>query len=107
MGRDDFWRHGERGGIQFNEDTLWHGKPHRLMFAGALEALQNPPPSSSKVTPVKRGNSPKKVRSVIRCGNCSYQPFAVRLTFRATKRDEYRCELDLDSRHRDRELQGW
>ena len=85
--------------IQFNEDTLWRGKPHDYVRAGALEALpeirrlvfEGKADEAGKLAREKAISDP--VRQL------PYQPFGdLRLTFPGHENvTEYRRELDLDS----------
>ncbi len=85
--------------IQFNEDTLWRGKPHDYVRAGALEALpeirrlvfEGKADEAGKLAKEKAISNP--VRQL------PYQPFGdLRLTFPGHESvKEYRRELDLDS----------
>ncbi|MEK7781490.1 MAG: glycoside hydrolase family 95 protein, partial [Verrucomicrobiota bacterium] len=85
--------------IQFNEDTLWRGKPHNYVRDGAVEALpeirrlvfEGRADEAAKLAREKAISDP--VRQL------PYQPFGdLRLTFPGHENvTEYRRELDLDS----------
>lgn len=85
--------------IQFNEDTLWRGKPHDYVRNGALEALpeirrlvfEGRADEAAKLAREKAISDP--VRQL------PYQPFGdLRLTFPGHESfTDYRRELDLDS----------
>lgn len=85
--------------IQFNEDTLWRGKPHDYVRAGAGEQLaeirrlvfEGKADEAGKLAKDKAISDP--VRQL------PYQPFGdLRLTFPGHETvTEYRRELDLDS----------
>jgi alpha-L-fucosidase 2 len=87
--------------IQFNEDTLWRGKPHDYVRDGALEVLpeirrlvfEGKADEAGKLAKEKAISDP--VRQL------PYQPFGdLRLTFPGHENvTEYRRELDLGYRH--------
>lgn len=88
---------GER--IQFNEDTLWRGKPHDYVRGSALEALpeirrlvfEGQADAAAKLAREKAISDP--VRQL------PYQPFGdLRITFPGHENvTDYRRELDLDT----------
>jgi alpha-L-fucosidase 2 len=85
--------------IQFNEDTLWRGKPHDYVRRGALEVL---PEVRRLIFEGKAGEAgklakEKAISDPVR--QLPYQPFGdLRLTFLGHENvTEYRRELDLDS----------
>jgi alpha-L-fucosidase 2 len=86
--------------IQFNEDTLWNGKPHDYAHPGAAEAL---PELRRLVADPARGKEATKLAKERFIGvparQASYQPFGdIRLTFPGhIHATGYRRELDLDS----------
>jgi alpha-L-fucosidase 2 len=85
--------------IQFNEDTLWRGKPHDYVRNGALEVLpeirrlvfEGKADEAAKLAKEKAISDP--VRQL------PYQPFGdLRLTFPGHENvTDYRRDLDLDS----------
>ncbi|HEU5080761.1 MAG TPA: glycoside hydrolase family 95 protein [Opitutaceae bacterium] len=85
--------------IQFNEDTLWTGKPHDYVRAGSGEAL-------IEVRQLLAGGKIKEAETLARAKMLSdpvrqkaYQPFGdVHLRFAGHESaTEYRRELDLDT----------
>jgi alpha-L-fucosidase 2 len=85
--------------IQFNEDTLWRGKPHDYVRDGALEAL----PEIRRLVFEGRADEAAKLAREKAISNpvrqLPYQPFGnLRLTFPGHENvTEYRRELNLDS----------
>jgi alpha-L-fucosidase 2 len=85
--------------IQFNEDTLWSGKPHDYIRTGALEVL----PEIRRLVFEGKANEAgrlareKAISDPVR--QLPYQPFGdLRLTFPGHENvTEYRRELDLDT----------
>ena len=85
--------------IQFNEDTLWTGKPHDYTHAGAADHLpeirrliaEGKPDDAAKLVREKFLSIPVRQRA--------YQPFGdLRLTFPGHDRaTDYRRDLDLDA----------
>jgi alpha-L-fucosidase 2 len=85
--------------IQFNEDTLWKGKPHDYVRDGALEAL---PEIRRLVFAGKADEAAKLAREKAISDpvrQMPYQPFGdLRLTFPGHENvTDYRRELDLDT----------
>jgi alpha-L-fucosidase 2 len=85
--------------IQFNEDTLWTGKPHDYVRDGALDAL---PEIRKLIFEGKADEAAPVVRSRFLSNPVrqkAYQPFGdLRFTFPGhTNVTDYRRELDLDS----------
>jgi len=85
--------------IQFNEDTLWRGKPHDYVREGALAALPEIRRLvfEGKASEAGRLAREKAISDPVR--QLPYQPFGdLRLTFPGHERaTNYRRELDLDS----------
>ncbi|MGC3958273.1 MAG: glycoside hydrolase family 95 protein [Verrucomicrobiota bacterium] len=84
--------------IQFNEDTLWRGKPHDYVRKGALDAL---PEIRRLIFEDKAGEAGKLAREKAISDpvrQLPYQPFGdLRLTFPGHESvTDYRRELDLD-----------
>lgn len=85
--------------IQFNEDTLWRGKPHDYVRDGALETL----PEIRRLVFEGRADEAAKLAREKAISNpvrqLPYQPFGdLRLTFPGHENvTEYRRELNLDS----------
>jgi alpha-L-fucosidase 2 len=87
--------------IQYNEDTLWTGKPHDYVHPGAVDAL----PEIRRLTAEGTKESVKAAEDLIRAKFLSiplrqraYQPFGD-LNFHFAgheKATDYRRELDLD-----------
>jgi alpha-L-fucosidase 2 len=94
---------GER--IQFNEDTLWTGKPHDYVRAGAIQylpqirqaAFANLADGSEEEKALVKLVREKFLSDPVR--QKAYQPFGdLRLTFPGQEKfSDYRRELDLDS----------
>jgi alpha-L-fucosidase 2 len=88
--------------IQYNEDTLWTGKPHDYVHEGAVDAL----PEIRKLVAEGTKDSVKAAEDLIRAKFLSiplrqraYQPFGD-LNFQFPGHDkatDYRRELDLDA----------
>jgi alpha-L-fucosidase 2 len=88
--------------IQYNEDTLWTGKPHDYVHDGAVDAL----PEIRKLVAEGTKDSVKAAEDLIRAKFLSiplrqraYQPFGD-LNFQFPGHDkatDYRRELDLDA----------
>src|SRR5437868_4038615 len=85
--------------IQFNEDTLWTGKPHDYVRAGARDALD-------EIRKLVFAGEEKAAEKLARetflsdpVRQKAYQPFGdLRFHFdNADKPQDYRRELDLDS----------
>lgn len=85
--------------IQFNEDTLWRGKPHDYVRAGALEVL----PEIRRLIFEGKANEAGKLAKEKAISDpvrqLPYQPFGdLRLNFPGHENvTEYRRELDLDT----------
>jgi alpha-L-fucosidase 2 len=88
--------------IQFNEDTLWTGKPHDYVHPGAVDAL----PEIRKLAAEGTKESVKSAEDMIRekflsipLRQRAYQPFGdLNFTFPGhEKATDYRRELDLDA----------
>jgi alpha-L-fucosidase 2 len=85
--------------IQFNEDTLWTGKPHDYTHAGAADYL---PEIRRLIAEGKQEEASKIVREKflsVPVRQRAYQPFGdLRIKFAGHERvTDYRRELDLDS----------
>ena len=85
--------------IQFNEDTLWRGKPHDYVRQGALEALPEIRHLIFEGNAGEAGKLAKEKAISDPVRQLPYQPFGdLRLTFPGHESvTEYRRELDLDS----------
>jgi alpha-L-fucosidase 2 len=85
--------------IQFNEDTLWRGKPHDYVRQGALQALPEIRRLifAGKAEEAGKLAKEKAISDPVR--QLPYQPFGdLRLTFPGHENvAEYRRELDLDT----------
>jgi alpha-L-fucosidase 2 len=85
--------------IQFNEDTLWRGKPHDYVRAGALKAL----PEIRRLIFAGQADAAAKLARETAISDpvrqMPYQPFGdLRLTFPGHEQvTEYRRELNLDT----------
>src|SRR5688500_16820507 len=88
--------------IQFNEDTLWTGKPHDYVHAGAKDAL----PEIRRLVAEGTKDSIKAAEDLIRAKFLSiplrqraYQPFGdLDFTFPGhDKATDYRRDLDLET----------
>jgi alpha-L-fucosidase 2 len=85
--------------LQFNEDTLWTGKPHEYHHPGAAEHL---PTIRRLLAEGKQGEAEQLAMREfmsLPLGQMAYQPFGdLRLSFPGHEAaDSYRRELDLDS----------
>jgi len=85
--------------IQFNEDTLWRGKPHDYVRAGAGEQLAEIRRLISEGKAGEAGKLAKEKAISDPVRQLPYQPFGdLRLTFPGHENfTDYRRQLDLDS----------
>jgi alpha-L-fucosidase 2 len=85
--------------IQFNEDTLWTGKPHDYSHPGAAEHLEEIRRLLWEGKQREAQDLASRTFMSIPLGQMAYQPFGdLRLTFEGHDQPEdYRRELDLDS----------
>jgi alpha-L-fucosidase 2 len=85
--------------LQFNEDTLWTGRPHEYQHPGAADYLPTLRRLLSEGKQQEAEQLAMREFMSIPLGQMAYQPFGdLRLSFPGHDRAaEYRWELDLDS----------